>query len=88
MAELTSSTREAARRLGVSDTTLHKAERRNAYGGAKSINAKHGSTAQNGNLRASSNERANLEDLKIEEATPIGISLYCILRKQAAKIFP
>jgi hypothetical protein len=27
MAELTSSTREAARRLGVSDTTMHKAER-------------------------------------------------------------
>ena len=27
MAELTSSTREAARRLGVSDTTIHKAER-------------------------------------------------------------
>jgi hypothetical protein len=28
MAELTSSTREAARRLGVSDTTMHKAERK------------------------------------------------------------
>jgi hypothetical protein len=27
MAELTPSTREAARRLGVSDTTMHKAER-------------------------------------------------------------
>ncbi len=27
MAELTSSTREAARRLGVSDTAKHKAER-------------------------------------------------------------
>ena len=27
MAELTSSTREAARRLGISDTTMHKAER-------------------------------------------------------------
>ena len=27
MAELTTSTREAARRLGVSDTTMHKAER-------------------------------------------------------------
>ena len=27
MAELTSSTRETARRLGVSDTTMHKAER-------------------------------------------------------------
>jgi hypothetical protein len=27
MAELTSSTREAARRLGVSDTSMHKADR-------------------------------------------------------------
>ena len=88
MAELTSSTREAARRLGVSDTTLHKAERTECLWRCEVDKCKARVDSPKWQPPCQLNERANLEDLKIEEATPIGISLYCILRKQAAKIFP